>query len=34
MITRIKSMKEKEILFENICNKMMNLFKYEKTELL
>ena len=29
-----KSMKEKEILFENICNTMTNLFKYKKTELL
>jgi len=25
-----KSMKEKEILLENICNKMTNLFKYKK----
>ncbi len=29
-----KSMKEKEILFENICIEIMNLFKYKKTELL
>lgn len=25
-----KSMKEKEILFENTCNKLTNLFKYKK----
>lgn len=29
-----KSMKEKEILFENIFIEIMNLFKYKKTELL
>jgi len=33
MITRIKNMNEKKILFKNICNKMMNQFKYKKTEL-
>jgi len=25
-------MKEKKILFKNICNKMINQFKYKKTE--
>jgi hypothetical protein len=25
-------MNEKKILFKNICNKMMNQFKYKKTE--
>ena len=25
-------MNEKKILFENICNKIMNQFKYKKTE--
>jgi len=34
MITRIKNMNEKKILFKNICNKIMNQFKYKKTELL
>ena len=34
MITKIKNMNEKKILFKNICNKMMNQFKYKKTELL
>ena len=32
MITRIKNMNEKKRLFKNICNKMMNQFKYKKTE--
>ena len=32
MITRIKNMNEKKILFKNICNKMINQFKYKKTE--
>ncbi len=27
-----KSMKAKEILFENICIEIINLFKYKKTE--